>query len=48
MKNAKPAPKPRNSIARGIRTARFCKRIVRSRKTYRRKARGTDRHGNTG
>ena len=48
MKNAKPAPKPRNPVARDIRTARFCKRIVRSRKTYRRNARGADRHGDTG
>ena len=48
MKSATPVPKPRNPVARDLRTARFSKRIVRSRKIYRRMARGIDRHGDTG
>ncbi len=37
--------KPRNPLARELRNPLFRKRILRSRKTYRRKGRSRQRHG---
>ena len=44
----KSLPKPCNPIARQLRSPAFRKQVVRSAKTYRRKARGTARPDDAG